>query len=165
MWLRHYRFYGIHVIATWKESCIQWCCFSFCNVLLCNCCSIVFWCFSVIAAQRLFIIHYFFLFIYFCSSICCRVKKGQGESWKGYKYIFTFFYISRRKYWFRASFQFPVFDECTCFGMSWTRLNYFWKMSVCLCVCVCVTKKFVTSIARELMNWISWNFTFSITSR
>ena len=32
--------------------------------------------------------------------------------------IFTFFYISRRKYWFRANFRFPVFDGFTRFGMS-----------------------------------------------
>ena len=32
--------------------------------------------------------------------------------------IFTFFYVSRRKYWFRANFRFPVFDGFTRFGMS-----------------------------------------------
>ena len=32
--------------------------------------------------------------------------------------IFTFFYISRRKYWFRANFRFPFFDGFTRFGMS-----------------------------------------------
>ena len=32
--------------------------------------------------------------------------------------IITFFYISRRKYWFRANFRFPVFDGFTRFGMS-----------------------------------------------
>ena len=51
-------------------------------------------------------------------------------------FFFTLFYISRRKYWFRANFRFPVFDGFTCFGMSWTRFDYFWKMSVCLSVCV-----------------------------
>ena len=30
----------------------------------------------------------------------------------------TFFYISRRKYWFRANFRFPVFDGFARFGMS-----------------------------------------------
>ena len=33
-------------------------------------------------------------------------------------FIFTFFYISRRKYWFGANFRFPVFDGFTRFGMS-----------------------------------------------
>ena len=32
--------------------------------------------------------------------------------------VFTFFYISRRKYWFHANFQFPVFNGFTRFGMS-----------------------------------------------
>ena len=32
--------------------------------------------------------------------------------------LFTFFYVSRRKYWFRANFRFPVFDGFTPFGMS-----------------------------------------------
>ena len=32
--------------------------------------------------------------------------------------ISTFFYISRRKYWFRANFRFPVFNGFTRFGMS-----------------------------------------------
>ena len=32
--------------------------------------------------------------------------------------FFTFFYIRRRKYRFRANFRFPVFDRLTCFGMS-----------------------------------------------
>ena len=77
-------------------------------------------------------------------------------------------YMSRKKYWFRANFPFPVFDGITRFGMSWTRFDYFWKMSVCVCVSVCVScvweKNFVPSVAQELMNRISWNFIFSITS-
>ena len=32
--------------------------------------------------------------------------------------FFTFFYIRRRKYRFRANFQFPVFDGFTRFGVS-----------------------------------------------
>ena len=32
--------------------------------------------------------------------------------------VFTFFYINRRKYWFRANFRFPVFDGFTPFRMS-----------------------------------------------
>ena len=32
--------------------------------------------------------------------------------------LFTFFYVSRRKYWFRANFRFPVFDGFTRCGMS-----------------------------------------------
>ena len=47
--------------------------------------------------------------------------------------IFTFFYIKRIQ-----NYRFPVFDGFTRFGMSWTRFDYFWKMSVCLCVCLCV---------------------------
>ena len=81
----------------------------------------------------------------------------------------TFFYVNRRKYWFRANFRLPFFDRFTRFGMSWTRFDYFWKMSVCesvcvfICVSVCVfvKKKFVASVARELMHSIIWNFIFS----
>ena len=36
---------------------------------------------------------------------------------KGSFSFFTFFYINRRKYWFRANFRFPVFDGFTRFGM------------------------------------------------
>ena len=46
--------------------------------------------------------------------------------------IFTFFYISRKKYWFCANFRFPVFDGFTRFGMSWTLFDYFWKIFVFL---------------------------------
>ena len=38
------------------------------------------------------------------------------------------------------------------------RFDYFWKISVCVW-----DKNFVASLARELMNRISWNFMFSIT--
>ena len=79
-------------------------------------------------------------------------------------FIITFFYVSRRKYWFRAKFRFPVFDGFTRFGISWTRFNYFWKMSVCLSVCLHVCdKNFVAKVTRELMHGISWNFIVSIT--
>ena len=47
---------------------------------------------------------------------------------------FTFFYINRRKHWFRQNFRFPVFDGFIRFGISWSRFDYFWKMSVCLSV-------------------------------
>ena len=64
--------------------------------------------------------------------------------------IFTFFYINRRKCWFRANFRFPVlmdFDGCP--EHEW---DIFGKcMSFCLCVC---DKNFVASLARELMNRI-----------
>ena len=66
--------------------------------------------------------------------------------------IFTFFYVSRRKYWFRANIRFLVFDGLTRFGMSWTRIDYFSKKSVYVC-----DINFVASAARELMNRISWN--------
>ena len=49
-----------------------------------------------------------------------------------HKFIFAFSYISRRKYWFCANFQFPVFDGFTHFGMSWVWFHYFCKMSVCI---------------------------------
>ena len=78
-----------------------------------------------------------------------------------YSFIFTFFYINRRKYWFRANFRFSVFDGFTRFGMSWTRFDYFWRMCVCLSVCVslCVCdKNFVTSVARDRINRILLNF-------
>ena len=64
--------------------------------------------------------------------------------------FFTFFYVSRRKYWFRANFRFPVLDGFTRFGMSWTRFDYFWKMSVCLCVCVSVSLCVCVSMTKIL---------------
>ena len=81
---------------------------------------------------------------------------------------FTFFCINRRKYSFRKKLRQPVFDKFTRFGMSWTRFDYFWKMSVCLSVCLSVRlcacdKNFVASVARELKHRISWNFIFNIT--
>ena len=65
--------------------------------------------------------------------------------------LFTFFYINRRMYWFRANFLFPVFDGLTRFRMSWTRFDYFWKISVCMCVC---DKNFVASVAQKLIDRI-----------
>ena len=60
-----------------------------------------------------------------------------SANWKGvYTSLLTFFYLNRRKYWFRANFRFPVFDGFVRFGISWTRLDYFWKMSACLSMCV-----------------------------
>ena len=50
--------------------------------------------------------------------------------------VFTFFCINGRKYWFRENFWLPVFDGFRSFEMSWTRIDYFWKMSVCVSVCV-----------------------------
>ena len=50
--------------------------------------------------------------------------------------FFTFFWVNRRKYWFRKNFRLPFFDGFACFGMSWTQFDYFWKMSVCLSVCM-----------------------------
>ena len=51
-----------------------------------------------------------------------------------FSHIFTFFYINRWKYWFHANFRFLVFDGCTCFGISWTRFHYFWKVFISVCV-------------------------------
>ena len=95
-------------------------------------------------------------------------EKNRKEAYLNIElfHFLTFFYIDRRKYWFRANFRFPVFDRFTRFGMSWTRFDYFWKMSVCLSVCVSVCvcdKNFVASVARELMHGISRNFILSIT--
>ena len=78
--------------------------------------------------------------------------------------IFSTYYI-KIKYLNCENFWLQVFYGFTSFGMSWTRFDYFYKMclSVCLvCLCVC-DKNFVASVARELMNKISWNFIFSIT--
>ena len=57
-----------------------------------------------------------------------KIKQGKTRKfWKSYFNIIndliviifiTFFYINRRKYWFRANFRFPVFDVFTCFGVS-----------------------------------------------
>ena len=71
---------------------------------------------------------------------------------------FTFSYINKRKCWFRKIFWLPTFDGLTRFRMFWTWFEYFWKMSIC----VYVTKKIVASIARELMQRISWNFIFKV---
>ena len=91
-------------------------------------------------------------------------SRNFRSPWHSLVSFITFFYVSWRKYWFRANFRFPVFDGFTRFGMSWTRFDYFWKMSVSLSVCLCVCdKNFVASVARELMNRISWNFIFNIT--
>ena len=58
--------------------------------------------------------------------------------------FFTFFYISRRKFWFRANFRFPVFDGFTRFGCPVHNLSISGK-------CLCVSDKyFVASVAQEL---------------
>ena len=68
-------------------------------------------------------------------------------------HIFTFFYISRKKYWFRANFRFLVFDGFTHFRMSWTRFDYFWKMSVCLSVCLCVCVSVCLYVCVSVCVW------------
>ena len=75
--------------------------------------------------------------------------------------FFTFFYVCRRKYWFRKNIWLLVFDGFTRFGMSWTGFDYFGiiLMSVCLCVC---KKRFVASVDRELIDRIAWNFIFRV---
>ena len=74
--------------------------------------------------------------------------------------FFTLFYVSRRKYWLRANFRFLFLMDLR-FGMSWTRLDYFWKMSVSVFLYMC-DKNFGASVAQELMNRISWKFIFRI---
>ena len=59
-----------------------------------------------------------------------------------------FFYINRRKYWFRSNIRFPIFDGFTRFGIPEHNLTIYEK---CLCVC---DKNFVVSIAQELINRI-----------
>ena len=59
----------------------------------------------------------------------------QRNKAKHFNWFFTFFYINRGKYWFRAKFRFLVFDGFTRFGMSWTRFWLFLEN-----VCACVTK-------------------------
>ena len=67
--------------------------------------------------------------------------------------IFTFFYISRRKYWFRANFLFLILMDLHVLGCP---EHDFTMPGKCLSVCVCVCdKNFVASVARELMNRIS----------
>ena len=89
------------------------------------------------------------------------------------RFFFTFFYVCRRKYWFRKNIWLLVFDGFTRFGMSWTRFHYFWKMSVCLSLClfVCLSvylsvclcdKNFVANVTQEQLHWISWNFICNI---
>ena len=79
---------------------------------------------------RFFINHFTFLKIFGCNS--------QGFYYQSYFLFITFFCINRKKYWCRVNFRFPVFGGFTRFGMSWTRFDYFWKMSVCVSVCLCV---------------------------
>ena len=68
-----------------------------------------------------------------------------------YIYIFLFLLSSmyiRRKYWIRENFRLPVFDGFTCFEMSRTQFDNFYKyvcLSVCLYVCLencehCISK-------------------------
>ena len=50
--------------------------------------------------------------------------------------IFSFLFSSilyiKQKYWYRENFWLPVLDWFTCFGASWRRFHYFYKMSICL---------------------------------
>ena len=95
---------------------------------------------------------------HFLANVCYFYKTFQSVDFLFIFIIFTLFYINRRKYWFRANFRFPVFDGFTRFRMSWSRFDYFGKMSDCLCA----TKNILASIARELTTRISWKFTFEI---
>ena len=45
-----------------------------------------------------------------------------------------FFLYKQNKILVSWKFSFPVFDGFTRFGMSWTRFDYFFKISVCLSV-------------------------------
>ena len=57
-----------------------------------------------------------------CRLTCIKIEKNI---------LFTFFYIYiKRKYWIRENFRLPVFDGFTCFEMSWTRFDHFWKTFV-----------------------------------
>ena len=47
-------------------------------------------------------------------------------------FLFSFTFCIRRKYWNRESSRLPLFNEFARFGRSWTRVLYFYKMSVCL---------------------------------
>lgn len=46
----------------------------------------------------------------------------------------TFSFLYRKKYWLNESFWFPVFDEFTSFGLSWTQFDDF-RTGICLCLC------------------------------
>ena len=75
--------------------------------------------------------------------------------------LITFFHTNWRKYWFLENFRLSIFDGFMRLRMSWTRFDYFWKMSGCLsvrlCMCVC-DKNFTASVAQKLRNRISLNF-------
>ena len=77
--------------------------------------------------------------------------------------IFTFFYINRRKIWFRENFRLPFLINLHVLGCPEHEVNISGKcLSVCLCVC---DKYFVASVARERMNRISWTFMVEIVQQ
>lgn len=47
---------------------------------------------------------------------------------------------------------FCFFDGLTCFGISWTRFGYFWKL--CACLLICVWHKFCR---RSISRANTWN--------
>ena len=61
--------------------------------------------------------------------------KSKGNS--TLDFIFTFFYTSRRKYWFRENFRFRFSMDLHVLGCPEHDLTIFGK---CLSVCQCVTK-------------------------
>ena len=61
--------------------------------------------------------------------------------------LWTIIYaIQKEKDWNREKVLLPVFDGFTFFGMSWTRFDYFYKISVCL---------------QKLMKENAWGYIFS----
>ena len=88
-------------------------------------------------SYKTLLVHYFFLLL---SSICIR------------------------KYWIRETFENPAFDSFSCFEVSWTWLDHFWK-----CLSVCMSPKFCEHCIVDIVdtqklmrgNW--WKFIFSWT--
>ena len=68
--------------------------------------------------------------------------------------VITFLSLYMRgKCWIRENFRHPVFDGLTCFEMSLTHFDHFWKMPVCLSVCLYVClQNFVDIVSQELMR-------------
>ena len=68
-----------------------------------------------------------------------------------YHRFFTFFYVREENIGLMQIFDFRFSEDLHALGFPEHDLTNFGK---CLCVCVC-DKKFVASVARDLMNRIS----------
>ena len=98
----------------------------------------------------------FFLYVWLLNQLVLSFINIFQQNWKCLLF-FTFFYINRRKHWFRANLWFPVFGRF----MFWDVLNTTISgkcLSFRLCVC---DRNLVASVTRELMHRISQNLELS----